>query len=356
MRIANDNAIMILIRHPWFATITGPAMMCGMNLDDLDIKQLDAFAAVMSAGSITAAARVLNRSQPTISRAIQDLENNIGFLLLSRNGPRIAPTSQGVLFHSEVERFLSGLRHIKERADAIAFGEPQPFEIASIPAFTATIAPFALARIPPGRLPRKIFLHTMMAENVVQAVSSGTAELGISSLPLDHPGVDVHWIGSAACVAVVSDSDPLVRRRRIRLIDLQDRPLIATSNPFRLRPRIDAAFRAAGLAPFSAIDTNASVSAVAAARAGMGVAVIDPVTAYGMPVDGAVVRPLDVQIPFHFGVISRSATPLAPVLAEFSDHLRQVARDTLPDFIEHDVSEMEALLRGAFGAVSQDAC
>ena len=90
-----------------------------MHDDVIDIRLLEAFAAVMSAGSITGAARLLGRSQPVVTRQIQDLEADVGYPLLSRNGPRISPTPKGILFHAEVERLLLGLKHIRQRAAAI---------------------------------------------------------------------------------------------------------------------------------------------------------------------------------------------------------------------------------------------
>jgi DNA-binding transcriptional LysR family regulator len=48
-----------------------------------------------------------------VARQIQNLEADVGYLLFSRNGPRIIPTLKGVLFHAEVERLLMGLKHIR---------------------------------------------------------------------------------------------------------------------------------------------------------------------------------------------------------------------------------------------------
>lgn len=277
---------------------------------------------------------MLGRSQPSITRAIQDLEGNLGFGLFYRNGPRIAPTSKAVQFYAEAERFLVGLRHIRERAEAIAGEEPSPFEIAAISAFASTIVAEALARVDKQLLPRKVLLNAMSAENVVQSVASGRAELGVASFPLDHPGVELLWAAEAGCVALMRADSPLARRERIPLSELVDRPIIATSNPFRLRPRLEAAFREEGLTMISAIDTTASLPAIAAARAGLGIAVIDPVSGYGAPQDGVVVRPLETYVPFRFGIISRVAAPVMPALVDFSARLQDVARQMLPDFRE----------------------
>src|SRR5690348_13771140 len=96
-----------------------------MNTESLDPRQLEAFIAVISSGSVTGAARMLGRSQPAVTRLIQDLEADLGFELLHRNGPRITPTSRGVRFHEEAERIMTGLRHLRERANAIALERPQ---------------------------------------------------------------------------------------------------------------------------------------------------------------------------------------------------------------------------------------
>lgn len=121
----------------------------------MEIRELEAFLAVMSTGSITAAARLLDRSQSQVTRLIQDLEISVGFALLDRNGPKIAPSEKGIAFHAEAERFLSGIGHLRERARTIAEKEPQPIEIVAIPAFASGIIPLALAALPEKLLPRK---------------------------------------------------------------------------------------------------------------------------------------------------------------------------------------------------------
>lgn len=63
------------------------------------------------------------------------------------------------------------------------------------------------------------------------------------------------------------------------------------------------------------IETNSSMNAQALVRAGLGVAILDPMTLLGAPLQGLAYRDLDVRIPFHFGAISAQGKNLsAPAL------------------------------------------
>jgi DNA-binding transcriptional LysR family regulator len=110
----------------------------------MDLNQLEAFAAVMTLGSVTGAGRSLGRSQPAVSKAIGELEAELGYALFDRNGPRVTPTAKAFLLYEEVERSLVGLRSIRERAQEIAREEVHPVHLVATPALASTIAPAAL--------------------------------------------------------------------------------------------------------------------------------------------------------------------------------------------------------------------
>lgn len=321
-------------------------------MDDLpDIRQLEAFAAVMSAGSITGAARLTGRSQPAVTRLVQELEAALGYKLLERSGPRIAPTEEGVRFHQEAERVLVSLQQLRARAAAIGDGAPGPIEIAAISALAAGLVPAALARLP-AELPAEIHLHSLSAEQVAQAVLSRRAELGLASLPVDHPGLETHWVGEAPCVAVLPEGDPLAEAETVRLATLAGRRLLTVANPFRLRRRVEQALARAGVRPEGVIAMNASLTALVAVRAGLGLAVVEPVTAYGVPLSGVVVRRLDVSIPFLWGVVTPIGRPPAPLVARLIDGLRAAAAALLPGFRQRDLADRAALAVSVYGPVA----
>ncbi|MFY2998910.1 LysR family transcriptional regulator [Achromobacter xylosoxidans] len=312
----------------------------------MELRQLEAFAAVMSTGSVTAAGRLLGRSQPAISRLLQELEAEIGYALFARSGPRVTPTEQGFLLYDDVERALSSLRQIRDRAEEIARGQAQPLLLAATSALAAGLVPDALKRIEPhANLAPRIELRSASPERVVHAVLSGATQLGATSLPLEHRGLTVHWIGQAPCVVALPENDPAARHDVVPVAELAGRRVITMANPYRLRRRLDAALgHAAG-----AIETNSSVNALAAVRAGLGVSVLEPITAYGAPMAGVAIRPIDLDIPFFFGVITSQSQPLTPACQAMADALAQAAAQLLPGFVLHDACQHGALLQSIYG-------
>lgn len=299
----------------------------------------------MSTGSVTAAGRLLGRSQPATSRLLQELEAEIGYALFARSGPRVTPTEQGFLLYDDVERALSSLRQIRDRAEEIARGQAQPLLLAATSALAAGLVPDALKRIEAQAGNTRVQLRSASPERVVHAVLSGAAQLGATSLPLEHRGLTVHWIGQAPCVVALPENDPAARHEVVPVAELAGRRVITMANPYRLRRRLDAALgHAAG-----AIETNSSVNALAAVRAGLGVSVLEPITAYGAPMAGVAIRPIDLEIPFFFGVITSQSQPLTPACQAMADALAQAAAQLLPGFVLHDACQHGALLQSIYG-------
>jgi DNA-binding transcriptional LysR family regulator len=315
----------------------------------VELRQLEAFAAVMSTGSVTAAGRLLGRSQPAVSRLIQDLEAEIGYALFLRSGPRVTPTEQGFLLYDDVERALVSLRQINERATEIARGDARPLRLVATPALCAGLLPPSLKLSEQYTGTAHIHLRSASPERVVHAVLTGTAQLGATSLPLEHRGLTVHWIGQAPCVVALPAGDVLSQHEIVPLSALRDRRIATMANPYRLRGRLDKALAQIGVKP-GLIETNSSTNALAAVRAGLCVSVLEPVTAYGAPLTGLEIRPIDVDIPFFFGVITLQSAPMTPAIQAMIDSLAIAAAQLLPSFVLHDPGAHGTLLNSLYGA------
>ncbi|MCM2476104.1 LysR family transcriptional regulator [Rhizobium sp. CG5] len=305
----------------------------------MEIRELEVFLAVMSAGSITGAARLLDRSQSQVTRLVQDLETSLGFALFDRNGPRITPSDKGIAFHAEAERFISGIEHLRERARRITLKEPDPIEIASTQAFASGIIPLALAELPEALLPHTIYLRSMPAEAAVQAVLARTADFCVTSLPAEQPGLEAHGIFQGRCVAAVSPQDPLAAKDVISISDLAGRSIVTLANPFRLRRRVDHALEAANVRAGRIIATSVAMNAIQIASTGMAIAIVEPATAYGLRTSDVTVRPLDIDIPFLWGIFSAASRPLSATAQELIQLVIRIAAARMPHFTAHDPSK-----------------
>jgi len=309
----------------------------------MDLRQLEAFAAVMTAGSITGAGQLLGRSQPAITRAVQDLEQELGLQLFERSGPKVTPTSQAFALRSDVDAALNGAQQVLRRAQTITEDSGSEIRIGATPALAAGLLPAALARLPAPLLPGRIQLRSLLADQVVGEALAGGLDLGVVSLPLEHRGLHVHWIGQAPCVAVVAADSPLASLAEIGPAQLATQPLITLGNRYRLRGRIDAALAGLG-SELHVQETNASLNAVQLARAGFGIALVDPVTALGIGVEGVQVKPLWQPVPFYFGLVSPVARERSAATDALVDLLEQVASELLPGFSVHPAAQHDALL------------
>ena len=76
---------------------------------DVDYNKLKSFLAVVEAGSVTLAAKKLNRTQSAVSQAIRGLEHNLGITLINWEGKRLKLTREGQLIHKAVKARMAAI-------------------------------------------------------------------------------------------------------------------------------------------------------------------------------------------------------------------------------------------------------
>jgi DNA-binding transcriptional LysR family regulator len=308
-----------------------------MNLG-FDIHQIGAFSAVMSHGGITMAAQRLGRAQSVVTRHIQELEAKLGFALFNREGRGVTPTERGRLFYVEVERHLAGLERLGVLAEAIRIGAKPALDVASIPAFASGLLTLAISRMANVEaIP--ISLRALGGEEVATHVRSRTCDVGFCSLPVRGHDLQVQWAVEVDCVVVLREEDPLATHEILPIRALDGRRLITTANPYRQRRHVDEALRNAGLSRQTPLDTNTSFSAIAAVRAGLGIALIEPLSPTGAPMHGLVQRPIDVSLPFRYGVITRTGFEIPSHLQELISHVATVLQESIPSCVQSPISK-----------------
>ncbi|MBV6272554.1 LysR family transcriptional regulator [Alcaligenaceae bacterium CGII-47] len=307
----------------------------------MEIRQLEALTAVVASGSVTAAGRLLDRSQPVVSRQISDLEMELGFVLFTRTRPTITLTPQGLEFYQEARSVLADLQQLQARAQDIANGTAHPLRILATPDLVYGVLPHALARIDRFNpvFQQRLIVEEICHDAVESALIEGHADICLVNLPIDHEQCQIHWCGQAPCLLALPETHTLVGHDIIRLEDLQDSPIITLLGRYRLRYHLATALvKATSHHTRRHIETSSHQAALSMVRAGLGVALIDPFTIRAALLDQVVIRPIDVDVPYMIGVVSqRNRTPSEDAV-RLIQGLRSYVLARIPHFVETNPS------------------
>ncbi|HUH58621.1 MAG TPA: LysR family transcriptional regulator [Candidimonas sp.] len=306
----------------------------------MEIRQLEAFAAVCSHGSVTAAARVLRRSQSVVSRQIQDLEHELGFTLFTRTRPQVTITHQGRQFSEEARNVLSGLQHLETRINEISRGQSRPLRIATTYSLGAALVATVLGQMEKtaAAFDYKMHIDVMAPRDVVQAISDGQADVGVATLPLDLGRCHLHWSGQAPCVLAVPAGHRLASAATIDLDALGDTTVVTMSNRSGLRHRLATALLQNMNKPRRQVETSSYMNALMLVRAGVGVALMDPFTAHEIKTDSVLYRSIDRYMPYMIGVISHPDRVLHEDGLALVQAMWAHASASIPGFVRGDAS------------------
>ena len=86
------------------------------------LRHIEVFNAVMLTGSVSAAARMINVTQPAVSRTLQHAEIQLGFQLFQRVGGRLKPTVEAQTLYPHIERLFSQLDEVQRLSASLKAG------------------------------------------------------------------------------------------------------------------------------------------------------------------------------------------------------------------------------------------
>ncbi|RVT83059.1 LysR family transcriptional regulator [Inhella crocodyli] len=288
-------------------------------------RQVEVFRAVMQAGGVTAAAQALHSSQPTLSREIGLMEQRLGYSLFERVGARLKPTAAALALFDSVQRHYQGLAQVQAQARALGRAEAQPFELLAQPALAHALVPSALAACPAAA---DAAVSITPAESpVLEAwMSEQRFDLALTERADAPSGCRAEVLADLDEVAVLPAGHALASRARLALSDFADQPFVSLADDDPYRAEIDQLFEQAAVGRRMRLQTHSAVAVCALVAQGLGVAVVNPLTALACASERLVVRPLNVRIPFRVTLLTPLHRPVHRVAAPLADALRAQLR------------------------------
>ncbi len=266
-------------------------------------RQIEAFRAVMRHGGISRGAEVMGVTQPAVSRLIDGLAREVGFTLFEREGRGVVPTPEAHLLMREVDVHFMGLDRVAAAAEAIRETRRGQLRIGVMPALAMSVTPQMIERIVEVFPDIQITLDVHSAPQLNDLVGSGQFDLGFAHL--DKPRADLEVVAAweVDCVCVLRPDHPLSAQADIALTDLADTPLVLLSFGTSTAQKLESSFGAAGIVPKVAIQAQPSYAAYFLAAHGLGVGIVDRLTASTLARDDVVVRPLKPRLGYAFKLI-----------------------------------------------------
>ena len=278
--------------------------------------------------NLTEAAKALHTSQPGVSKAIIELEEELGIDIFTRHGKRlkrITEPGQHVLDSiAVIMREVGNLKRIGEQYSAQDTGT---LSIATTHTQARYVLPVPVAKLR-ERYPKvNISLHQGAPDQVARMVIEETAEIGIATESLaNYPELVTLPCYEWQHVLVLPAAHALSKKERLTLEDIAFEPLITYHPSFTGRTRIDNAFAQRQLTPrvvLEAIDSDVIKTYV---RLGLGIGIVAEMAVAADKDTDLATRPLGQLLGQN---VARIALKRGAYLRDFVYHFASLLSDRL---------------------------
>ena len=248
--------------------------------------------------NLTEAARALHTSQPGVSKAIIEFENELGIEIFTRHGKRLKRiTEPGQHVLKSIELILREVGNLKRIGEHYSAEDSGTLSIATTHTQARNVLPEPVARLRQAYPKVNVSLHQGSPEQVARMLLDEVAEIGIATEALTAYAELV----TLPCyewqhVLVLPEGHPLGQKTDLTLEDIALEPLITYHPAYTGRTRIDQAFAERKLKPRIALEAIDSDVIKTYVRLGLGVGIAAEMALRDTLTDGSarefVVRPL----------------------------------------------------------------
>jgi LysR family cyn operon transcriptional activator len=272
----------------------------------MELRHLRYFVAVAERLSFTQAADTVHVTQSTLSHQIKQLEDQLGQRLFQRVGRRVMLTEGGSIFLAHASAALRevdhGVRTVRQTS-AQANGE---IRIAAGQSFCLRFIPECVASFLVTHPTMRIVVEEASASQIDSQLRANEIDLAVAYRPTDTTDVSFEPLYNEEMVLVVPKGHALAKRRRVRMVELHNEPLVMLSKGFATRSLLEKHFRSLQVEPNVIVETNGIATVFAVARRLKIAAIVSEYSALDAP--GLIPIALEAPTPLRtFGDTQQSA-------------------------------------------------
>jgi LysR family cys regulon transcriptional activator len=226
--------------------------------------------------NLTEAAKALHTSQPGVSKAIIELEEELGVEIFARHGKRLKRvTEPGQHVLKSIELIMREVGNLKRIGEQFSAQDSGTLSIATTHTQARYVLPIPVAKLREVYPKVSVSLHQGSPDQVARMVMDETAEIGIATESLsDYPDLITLPCYEWQHVLVLPQAHVLAKKERITLEDIAGEPLVTYHPSFTGRTRIDSAFAQKKLSPKIALEAIDSDVIKTYVRLGLGIGIV----------------------------------------------------------------------------------
>ncbi len=190
----------------------------------MTLDALRCFCAIVETGGFRTAAQRVHRSQPAVSQQLKSLEQELGHLLVERKTGRITPIGQRL--YAQATHILQDMETLKQEMADFDEEAGQELRIGTSDTTALYVLPNRVRHFAESMPKTRLVLTNRSSDDIASQVLQGDLELGIVTLPQQHPQLEVHPWFEQALALVLPARHPLARKRNLSLSMLREEPFL----------------------------------------------------------------------------------------------------------------------------------
>jgi DNA-binding transcriptional LysR family regulator len=290
--------------------------------NDLSLRLLEIFGAVIVNQTTVQAAEDLGISQPTVSIAIKQLEEQLGFNLFERRNRRLQPTQEAHTLFADIEPIFSNLRSLETRVSDLRAGRAGKLRVMATPPLGHSVVPQALRNFLASREDVAVQYDVRRLETVVSEVELGNVDVGLVLALEAHPAIDVTILQSDEMIALIPKGHDLSDAAVISPMDCVRYGHIGLERSSRLGLILRQAFEKVGAPYTPRVEVRYCHTAAVLANARIGVAIVDRYTPALISNMDLEIRKFEQPIKIPACLLTRKDFPLSLLAKEFIKEIK----------------------------------
>ena len=290
----------------------------------LNLRQIEAFKAVIENGTVSRGAQILNISQPAMSKLIAHMEADTGLRLFDRLKGRLAPTEHAMRLYEEVGRIFAGVRQVENAVDAIRREEQGRVAVGVMAALAGSFIQRATTNFLKTRPNVFCSVQSLNSQWTVDGLISRKLDIGLVSARIDNPYVTLEPLMELPLVCILPREHPLAEKSLIKPRHLNQIPFVTFHPDTYVGHLLEEMFEKYDVTPQIVLFANVAPTLCEFVAAGLGVALVHPLMVSGLE-HRLVVRRFTPEINFYFQLGRIANSRNAQLVEAFAEELRATA-------------------------------